>query len=213
MLTFLRQTLSDFRATGAIAPSSRFLANAMTRALPSPDAVPADYHALEVGSGTGAISQAIAARLALRGRLDLCEIAAPFAAHLRKRLETDQVFCAMRGRICLHETDVRRLPAQATYHAILSALPLNNFDIEEVRSIYQHFFKMLCPGGTLTWYEYVGVRSVQMPFVSRSRRARLKGVAGLVADYVRLHPVRVEYVALNLPPAFVRTLRFSVASG
>jgi len=46
--------------------------------------------------------------------------------------------------------DVRALPAEPTYDAIISGLPFNNFTSAEVRGFLEHFRAMLKPGGILS---------------------------------------------------------------
>ncbi len=60
-LTFFREFRQRFKTTGAIAPSSRFLASAMTgpmkKVLRRADAPP--QRILEIGPGTGAVTRSI----------------------------------------------------------------------------------------------------------------------------------------------------------
>ena len=208
-LTFLKQTFRAFRTTGAVAPSSPFLARAMVRDLPPKGKAPAVCRVLEVGAGTGAFTKAIVRRLDGHGRLDLWEINPHFCAHLRRLMQSHAHFKRMGARIELREGDIRALPAEPVYDCILSGLPLNNFTPAEVRGFMLHFKHLLKPGGTLTYFEYLAIRRLQTPFVGHENRKRLNGVAQVVRDLVLRHQVREEFVALNVPPAVVRSLRFS----
>ena len=44
----------------------------------------------------------------------------------------------------------------STYRAIISGLPLNNFGVEEVRGILEVLARLAEPGGTLSFFKYVG---------------------------------------------------------
>ena len=59
--TFIKQTFRDFRSTGAIAPSTRFLGRKMALSLPHP--LPDDFRVLEVGPGTGPVTREIVKRI------------------------------------------------------------------------------------------------------------------------------------------------------
>jgi phosphatidylethanolamine/phosphatidyl-N-methylethanolamine N-methyltransferase len=207
-VTFFRQTLSSFRTTGAVAPSSVFLAKAMVRSLPSSDACPANFKVLEVGPGTGPFSAAIAQRLNGRGELHLYEINADFVAHLKRRIGREDCFKRMAERIKLLEGNVMELDAPNSFDAIISGLPFNNFSVDEVRAFLERFRILLKPGGTLTFFEYVAVRPLQMPFVSRDKRTRLKGIARVVDEFAKSFQVDQQIVLCNIPPARARHMRF-----
>src|SRR5437870_2641258 len=70
-LEFFRQYRRRFQTTGAVAPSSRFLARALAK--------PFEQHArpcrvLEIGPGTGAVTRRIVRLLKPDDRLDLVEL-------------------------------------------------------------------------------------------------------------------------------------------
>ena len=207
-ITFIRQSFRDFRTTGAVAPSSPFLARAMVKGLPRRDEIPEHFRVLEVGPGTGSVTEALAARLAHRGRLDLCELSEEFAGHLRERLRKERRFHRLDGRIRLFQADVRELPPRALYDVVVSGLPFNCFSAPEVRELLGHFRGLMKPHGTLTFFEYVGIRKLQAPFVGPQRRQHLKEVGRVVKEFAREYQFEDEIVTLNLPPARVRHLRF-----
>jgi phosphatidylethanolamine/phosphatidyl-N-methylethanolamine N-methyltransferase len=208
-ITFIRQSIKDFRNTGSIMPSSPFLARAMVECLPRRDHVPEGYRVLEVGPGTGPFTRAAARRLAIHGHLDLYEISELFAKHLRESIAKDACFEPLRGRVRVFCADVREVPAKPVYDAVISGLPFNNFTPSEVRQFLEHLSAVLKPGGTLTFFEYFGIRRLQTPFVSQTRRTNLREIARVVKEFSRRHEFRQEIVPLNLLPARVRHLRFA----
>jgi phospholipid N-methyltransferase len=207
-ITFFRQTLSSFRTTGALAPSSPFLAKAMVEALPPRDQISDDYRVLEVGPGTGAFTTELAKRMGGRGHLELWEINPKFVERLQKRIDEESKFRAQKPRIQLQRGDVRELPGEPTYDAIISGLPFSNFTSEEVREFLEHFRAMLKPGGTLSYFEYAFMRRLQQPFCGSTRRTRLRGVARVVREFSRNYQIDQRIVPINLPPARVRHLQF-----
>ncbi len=66
--------------------------------------------------------------------------------------------------------------------------------------------RLLKPGGTLTYYEYVLIRQLKTPFVGRRERRRLYRVGRVIGDYIRDFQVRRQKVLINVPPAIVRHL-------
>lgn len=205
-ISFIKQSIKDFRTTGAVAPSSLFLARGIARNLPRD--IEDGYRVLEVGPGTGSITGEIVKRMDGRGTLDLYEISPAFCAILRKRISEENVFRKMAPRTTVHEGDVRALPPQPTYNAIISGLPFNCFQPDEVAGFLEHFRALLKTNGILIWFEYVAIRKIQAPFVSKARREQLKGINAVTSKFINAHQHTQEIVPLNFPPARIRHLKF-----
>ena len=73
-------------------------------------------------------------------------------------------------RITLLHASVEELPEDEPYDLIISGLPLNNFAVESVEQILAKLRRLLAPGGTLSFFEYVAVRRVKS-LVSRRQSA------------------------------------------
>jgi phosphatidylethanolamine/phosphatidyl-N-methylethanolamine N-methyltransferase len=205
---FFREFRRHFRTTGAVLPSSRFLARALTQPLRQPR-TPARI--LEVGPGTGSVTRAIARRLGPNDRLDAVEINARFVGLLRERLDTDRVFQHCRGQVEVIHAALEDLVGDSVYDYIVSGLPMNNFPVVQVREIFTAFARLLKPGGTLSYYEYVLVRQLKWPLVDRRERRRLFRVGRVMRGYIREYQIRRESIFINVPPATVRHLRLKPA--
>jgi len=205
-ISFIKQSIKDFRTTGAVAPSSMFLARGIARNLPRD--MGSDYRVLEVGPGTGSVTGEIVKRMNGRGTLDLYEISPSFCAILRKKVSAEPVFRGMASRVTIHEGDVRALPALPSFDAIVSGLPFNCFQPDEVQGFLEHFRALLKPKGILIWFEYVAIRKIQAPFVSKARREQLKGISTVTSNFIKAHEHSQQIVPLNLPPARIRHLKF-----
>ena len=205
-LTFIQQTFRNFKTTGAIAPSTRFLGQKMALSIPRP--VPEGFRVLEVGPGTGPVTREIVRRMDGRGHLELWEISAHFCEFLKAMTRREASFQRMGDRITVNQGDVREHRERHAYDAIISGLPFNCFSAEEVRGFLEHFRVLLKPGGTLSWFEYVGIRKLQAPFVSAQRRAQLRGIHEVTHEFARKHQYGQHIIPVNFPPARVRHLRF-----
>jgi phospholipid N-methyltransferase len=156
------------------------------------------------------------ARLLLPGdRLDAVEINGRFVELLERRVANERAYLHCRNQVRIVHAAVEDVPGEGVYDFIVSGLPLNNFPPEMVRSVLQAYDRLLRPGGTLTYYEYVFIRQLKTPFANRMERRRLYRVGRVVGEFIRAHQVRRERVFMNVPPAIVRHLRLkpSVAFG
>jgi phospholipid N-methyltransferase len=201
--TFLRESRKHFQTTGALLPSSRFLAAALAAPLSGPRP---PCRILEVGPGTGAVTRAINRRMIPGDQLDAVELNPRFVERLRLRLLHDPAFLAHRHQIRVVQGPVQELPGEALYDHIISGLPFNNFPVPLVREIFKAYSRLIKPGGVLTYFEYVFIRQLKTPFVGRRERRRLYRVGRVVKDYIRAYQVRRKQVLMNVPPAIVRHL-------
>jgi phosphatidylethanolamine/phosphatidyl-N-methylethanolamine N-methyltransferase len=208
---FLKQAREEFFHVGAIAPSSRFLARAVTRAIPLDRG---GLHVMEAGAGTGALTGEILRRLSPGSHLDIYEINQDFARHLATRFVhgASQANGRRNGRrtdltVTVHNRKVQELPPGQRYDVIVSGLPLNNFVPEVVREILRTLFAALKPGGTLVYFEYLLIREMKSLTTGRQERRRLRRVGRITGRFLGRYEYHREAVFLNIPPALVHHLR------
>lgn len=201
---FFREFRRDFQHTGAIAPSGLHLARALTAAMAPPRAA---GRILEVGPGTGAVTAALLPRLVPDDRLDLIEINPTFAAHLNARFTTEPSWAVRRSQVRLWCGSIEALPTEPVYQHIISGLPLNNFSPELVRTLLAGFAARLAPGGCVCFFEYIGVRALKGPFVTRAERQRLREVGRVITRWLCSGQSQRTRVWWNMPPAYVHCWR------
>lgn len=179
--TFFRQWLKDPLRTAAVAPSSAELAAAMVAELP--DDV---RRVIELGGGTGAITDALLGAGICDDDLLVLELNEELHAHLHLRYPKVHVVLG----------DARSLPALARDNgylaagpadAIVSGLGLLSMPPELQRDILEAAFQCLRPGGVLVQFTY----GPKAP------------VADSVAEELRLQVRRGDFVLRNMPPATV----------
>ena len=145
---FLREFRSNFRTTGAVFPSSRFLAGEITSRLKLRPATPVKV--LEVGPATGAFTRKILTYLDPSDHLDLCEINPRFVSHLKTWLSKQ----TNGPRIRIFSRSILELEPNLEYDYIISGLPLNNFKPEEVEAILERFLELGRAGTEFSDFEY-----------------------------------------------------------
>lgn len=208
-LEFFKQFRSRFQTTGAVTPSSRFLANAMTGPL---GACRRPVSILEVGPGTGAVTRRIVELLKPDDRLDLVELNEAFAEILQGRFDTDAAYRKAAAQSQIHVCPLQEFSAGRRYDFVISGLPLNNFPADLVQEIFETYFKLLAPGGMLSYFEYMYVRPLRKLVSAREERQRLCALDGIMEAYLTRHRIRRSWVFVNFPPAWVQHLHLPEAS-
>ena len=203
-LEFFRQYRRRFQTTGAVAPSSRFLARALTK--------PLEQHAgpcrvLEVGPGTGAVTRRIVRILKPDDRFDLVELNESFVDVLRQRFAREPEFLRVADRSEIHQCPIQSFTAGSPYQYIVSGLPFNNFPPELVREIFSVYFQLLAPGGVLSYFEYMYMRPLRKAVSNRAGRERLGDLEAVLQEHLTRHRFSRDWVFVNFPPAWVQHLR------
>jgi phospholipid N-methyltransferase len=202
---FFREFRRNFHTTGAILPSGRRLAAALARFAAEPADPP--RRILEVGPGTGAVTQRLVEVLGPHDRLDLVERNASFVACLAGRLRSEPAFQAVAERVRVLHCPVEELSAGQKYHLVVSGLPLNNFAVGDVRQILAVMTALLEPGGTLSFFEYIALRRLKQLLSRGQERQRLRGIGQVLAELLSGGEIRRDGVWLNVPPAWVHHVR------
>ncbi|MFV0281899.1 MAG: class I SAM-dependent methyltransferase [Rhodoblastus sp.] len=186
---FIKSWFDSPLTAGAVTPSGRFLARAMARCV-DPQA---DGLIVELGPGTGPVTEALLARGAPAEKLVLLEYDASFCKLLERRFPGVQV---VRGDAYRLRQSLKHLEG-ALISTVVSSLPLLTRPERERLQLLDEAFDLMGSEGSFIQFTY-GLVS-PMP---------LKTNRGAAADY------RGEVstpVWLNLPPA--RVWRYTHAEG
>jgi phosphatidylethanolamine/phosphatidyl-N-methylethanolamine N-methyltransferase len=202
---FWREFRRTFYSTGAVLPSGPALCRALASQVPGNGS---PRRLLEVGPGTGVVTDQIIRRMGPDDSLDVVELNDRFVSALNKRLTTDPHWRAAAARVQIHHLPIEELPVKHQFQAIVSGLPLNNFPVESVRNILSQLRSLAAPGGTLSFFEYVGVRKAKALLCSRAERQRLAGIGEVLHSALDAWSFDRQRVVSNVPPAWVHHLRF-----
>jgi phosphatidylethanolamine/phosphatidyl-N-methylethanolamine N-methyltransferase len=187
-----------------VLPSSRFLAKAMTGPLRQ---CRRPRRVLEVGPGTGAVTRHIVPHIGPDDRFDLVEINDRFAGLLRERFSTDPRYQPSASSSQIHVCPLQEFRSEAPYDVIISGLPFNNFSSALVGELLDVCFRLLSPGGTFSFFEYMYVRPVRRVVSRGEERQRLTEIEALMQQRFKDHRFRTSWVFVNVPPAWVQHLR------
>jgi phosphatidylethanolamine/phosphatidyl-N-methylethanolamine N-methyltransferase len=177
---FLRSWIEKPLHMGAVMPSGRFLARTMAQYVD----VDADGPVIELGPGTGAITNALVAHGVEQKRLVLVEYNPSFCALLRDRYPQAKV--VQGDAYKLRDTLWNLLSVPAT--AVVSGLPLVTKPMMTRLKLIRDAFTTLAPGAPFVQFTYAVV-----PPIPKS----LPGVSTEAS----------ERIWMNLPPARVWVYR------
>jgi len=183
-MRFLKEAIFSAHTTGAIAPSSPFLA----RVIVDKAGVQAASRILEIGPGTGAFTGHILDTKKDDAHFVAIERNPNFASELKSKFPAARIVegCA---------TELRSHAAEHAFHeadSIVSGLPWTIFDTKLQRTILGGVHDVLAKGGVFATFAYFG--SHWMPGGQNFKRL-LRSV---------FPDTRTSAIVLrNLPPAFV----------
>lgn len=207
---FLRQFVEQFHTTGAVMPSGKPLAAALCRFV---GASSTPQRILEVGPGTGAVTTTLVERMRDEDRLCLIEINQTFVTHLKNAFQERPPLRAKAHCVDVIHGRLEDLKDDGGYDLIVSGLPLNNFSVAAVEQILDGFGRLLRPGGVLSFFEYIAVRSVRSRVGPQVDRERLGAISGLLDRMLDGREIRRDWVWPNVPPAWVHHVRLHAADG
>ena len=190
---FAEEALADFSTTAAIAPSSHHLAAAMLKALP----LARTRVAVELGAGTGAITQALLAELPPSATLVVFEINPRFYNYLKARFSDPRL-------VLIHSSaeNVDRELEQRGYFqvdAVASSLGLGLMSDRERHTLFDRLLPFMHDRAVFTQYQYIHALQCE------NGRVRRLDLRPLLDQYFSF--VESRLVWRNLPPAFVFSCR------
>ncbi len=193
-------TISDethFRKIGALAPSSSFLAVAMTKYVE-------EYRdaksILEVGAGTGAITKTLAKRMSRSQHADIVEIYPQLSMLLNWRFSNFP-------SISIHCSDIVQFIPEAKYDVIISSLPLNAFAPAKTSAVIDRLVELAAPGAVISFFEYKILQKLAPFFLAKKKLADYYQSRGRIENFINEYKFDEAVIRLNIPPAVVHYLR------
>ena len=177
--------IKDLKQTGAIAPSSKFLAKDLVEQLKE-DITYLDCHPLnilEIGPGTGPLTKQIAKLLRPKDNMDVVELHEHFYDTIQEKYQ--------RENITVHHQDILKYSPDKKYDYIFSSLPYEAMPEELIKDIWRTKLELCKQKSFICYFKYVSFRKFKSNFEKE-----------IVQRYQRDKKV----VLLNLPPAKVFTL-------
>jgi phospholipid N-methyltransferase len=173
--------LKNIKQVGAVAPSSRFLARKMADVLDQEiqDNPDKSFNMLELGAGTGSMTDYITKHMRPRDHMDIIEIEEPLYDQLMNKYGSDD-------NIDVHYGDYLNFEGNAPYDIIFSSLPYEGIPSDRTEQIWEKKLDDCKSGGRITYFKYISFDNFSCDFEER-----------VVSKLKERH----HYVFLNIPPA------------
>lgn len=144
LLSFFKTILLHPRTTGAILPSSPYLARAMAKQID----LSSSGYVLELGPGTGVITKAILKHGVSPDQLILLELDYDLTHHLSTEFPAISVMNGNALQLTQHVIH------QKPIHTIISSLPLRSFNQADREKIFSEITSVLSPHGKYIQFSY-----------------------------------------------------------
>lgn len=187
---------NPLRLIGAFAPSTSYLADAMTKIVEAPQV----FNILEVGAGTGAITKTLAKKMRPSQRADVVEIFPALFSLLNKRFSSTP-------SMHIHCSDIMHFQPERSYDLIISSLPFNAFMPELTQAVIDHLITLAKPGCYMSFFEYRILQGL-MPWVMPAKKfAQFQASRAIIERFIKRYKIDETSVYRNFPPAVVHHVR------
>lgn len=178
MKLFVKEVANSIKKIGAIAPSSKFLANDIIKQIDFDE----NQIILEFGCGNGAITKRLLKQMPSSSRLISLEINDPFLKHCQDKFKVYNNFevhnhSAIDFDSLLHKLEIKKVDY------LISSLPLAILPKTDLDVLFKKIPNYLVNDGSFVQYQY-----------SLNKYKFLKSV---------FSSVKLGFTPINLPPAFI----------
>jgi len=199
IVVFAQEIIRKPGEVGAIAPSSKFLGQAISKYIKSGSE---PLNVIEVGPGTGAFTKIIADKLKLQDRLDVIEYNQPFVDVLKERFKDSP-------NVHIHCVSIIDWKPDYRYDFMVSSLPFNVFESGFVKAILEHYEDIMKPGGMISYFEYMVFPAIKKVFLTADKKTDFIKLHEILNQYRKKYEIDTAKVFKNFPPAYVHNLRMN----
>ncbi len=185
--------LKNPRKVGALAPSSPFLARAMAESI---DALQRPSTILEIGAGTGHITERIMKKVQNDDCVDIIELNPDYCTVLNKRFghyDKVNLFC---GSILEWKPDYH-------YDLIICTLPFNGFKVDLVDTMIAHIKHLAKPQSLFCYVALCYLKPFKKLLLSRQDWHNNQLTTRYMQDFNKRYCYKTVKVFRNIPPAQV----------
>ncbi len=201
---FIVSVPSNYKTIGAIAPFSKNTAKAIFKSvLPKINDLQKDETLmfLEVGPGTGALSQHFVnklEKLKINYQLDLVELNPEFCDILKEKFKGN-------SKVNIYCHDITTWKTTNKYHLIASTLPFNMtiFTPDLIKTILSKYESLIKVNGMILYVEYILMGNIKKIFLNSKEKTEYENKHEILNAFREKHSTITETVLANIPPTYV----------
>lgn len=192
---FLMNAFKQPNIVGAILPCTSGVGKELTRCMVRSQRVHPEHplRILEVGAGTGAMTEIIVGHVRDIDQVDVVEISPEFCSVLHDKFDKYK-------NLSIHCMSIIDWHPEQAYDFIISTLPFNSFDYELMDSIINHLTLLIKSGGVLSYVAYAGIAQLKKPFLWGKKRADHKRKMKRLKEWRRQYKIAKKTIIKNVPP-------------
>lgn len=209
--TFLINAYQNFTTVGAVAPFSNSTAkkimNSIKNIIKSKKAKKECFRFLEVGAGTGALSEYFIKKFNIFDidyEIDLVELNEEFCEILKNKFKNN-------SRVNIHCTDILKWKSKNKYDVVVSTLPFNSnyFTNQKVKTLLEKFEQIINPTGLLFYVEYILIGNINKLFLNKKNKKAYEEKHSTLKAFRKKHITKRLTVFLNIPPTYVYEIKIN----
>jgi phospholipid N-methyltransferase len=195
-LSFFVQFIRSPSVIGSVFPSSARLIASMCRQIPDFDANDKPRRILEIGAGTGPITEGIIRKMKANDQLVLVEFEPALCDILRDK------FGGMKN-VTIYEGSILDFTSAEKFDVTISALPLTSFTSTLAAGSLEKYKELTKEGGYVSYVELMGLAKIKQCFVSAQASADMNRIFEMKQSFVDTYEQESDTVWLNITPAKV----------
>ncbi len=194
---FFARFLYEPGQTGSIAPTSRIAATELIQPML---ATQSPRHILEVGAGTGPVTEVIVEHLKPDDVFDVIEVDDVLCGLLKKKFGHHE-------QVRIHCMFVQDWHPGYQYDAIISTVPLMNLTAGQIKPILRQFEKHAKSDGTVSYLEYIGGAELKKLLATKDESTQVQKKLALFEAFRNKHDTSTVSVVANVPPTYVHHVK------
>lgn len=206
---FFQQLGSSFTEIGALLPTGAPAARALCaeiRRMRGPKRI------LEVGCGTGPVTEAILDSMGPDDKLTICDMNEQFLNFMKTRFQEEDKFKKMADQVDFFMGNVTECGGENEFDVIISTIPFTTLTREQLKEVIERYKILLRPGGSLSYIEYAYFRDLRDALQPIKKNEQFEETNEIIQEMLECYEYRTELIRSNIPPANVRSIRFEQAS-
>jgi len=171
LIAFLKEGITKFHDTGSLCSTTRYAGEALSTPLKLPRK---PMKILEVGAGTGSVTNVILDMLIEGDHFVTCEINQKFLPLLESRVKAHSSYQYQDRTISVFAGPIQDLTEENNFDVIICALPFLNFSVQLTQEIFLKLARLSTSETVMTYYQYIALHLLGKLISLRERRDRLR---------------------------------------